>query len=94
MQRSGINASFCNATLLYTIPIPSTPRQTEDYCSLKNAIMELTCHILKFPFKYRDHEVNVSNFLLIIGERSEPHTYRTVGKNLRHIYIYKDRKNI
>ena len=24
----------------------------------------------------------------IIGERSEPHTYRTVGKNLRHIYIY------
>ena len=25
---------------------------------------------------------------IIIGERSEPHTYRTVGKNLRHIYIY------
>ena len=24
----------------------------------------------------------------IFGERSEPHTYRTVGKNLRHIYIY------
>ena len=24
----------------------------------------------------------------VIGERSEPHTYRTVGKNLRHIYIY------
>ena len=24
----------------------------------------------------------------IIGKRSEPHTYRTVGKNLRHIYIY------
>ena len=24
----------------------------------------------------------------LIGERSEPHTYRTVGKNLRHIYIY------
>ena len=23
----------------------------------------------------------------IIGERSEPHTYRTVGENLRHIYI-------
>ena len=29
--------------------------------------------------------VNAAN---IIGERSEPHTYRTVGKNLRHIYIY------
>ena len=28
------------------------------------------------------------NDILIIGERSEPHTYRTVGKNLRHIYIY------
>ena len=27
-------------------------------------------------------------FAIIIGERSEPHTYRTVGKNLRHIYIY------
>ena len=26
--------------------------------------------------------------IFIIGERSEPHTYRTVGKNLRHIYIY------
>ena len=26
--------------------------------------------------------------VIIIGERSEPHTYRTVGKNLRHIYIY------
>ena len=26
--------------------------------------------------------------IIIIGERSEPHTYRTVGKNLRHIYIY------
>ena len=26
--------------------------------------------------------------LRLIGERSEPHTYRTVGKNLRHIYIY------
>ena len=26
--------------------------------------------------------------LYIIGERSEPHTYRTVAKNLRHIYIY------
>ena len=25
---------------------------------------------------------------VVIGERSEPHTYRTVGKNLRHIYIY------
>ena len=25
---------------------------------------------------------------ILIGERSEPHTYRTVGKNLRHIYIY------
>ena len=32
--------------------------------------------------KNRDH-ANI-----IIGERSEPHTYRTVGKNLRHIYIY------
>ena len=34
---------------------------------------------------------NVSLYMLntiIIGERSEPHTYRTVGKNLRHIYIY------
>ena len=26
--------------------------------------------------------------LRLIGERSEPHTYRTVGKNIRHIYIY------
>ena len=26
--------------------------------------------------------------ILVFGERSEPHTYRTVGKNLRHIYIY------
>ena len=26
--------------------------------------------------------------IIFIGERSEPHTYRTVGKNLRHIYIY------
>ena len=25
---------------------------------------------------------------LIIGERREPHTYRTAEKNLRHIYIY------
>ena len=24
----------------------------------------------------------------IIGEQSEPHTYRTAAKNLRHIYIY------
>ena len=24
----------------------------------------------------------------IIGEQSEPHTYRTAEKNLRHIYIY------
>ena len=28
------------------------------------------------------------DLFLVIGERSEPHTYRTVGKNLRHIYIY------
>ena len=34
--------------------------------------------------KSRSHEYK--NYL--IGERSEPHTYRTVGKNLRHIYIY------
>ena len=25
---------------------------------------------------------------IIIGEQSEPHTYRTAAKNLRHIYIY------
>ena len=25
---------------------------------------------------------------IIIGEQSEPHTYRTAEKNLRHIYIY------
>ena len=35
---------------------------------------------------------NFANFrflvYIFIGERSEPHTYRTVGKNLRHIYIY------
>ena len=30
----------------------------------------------------------VNYVYIIIGERSEPHTYRTVGKNLRHIYIY------
>ena len=24
----------------------------------------------------------------IFGEQSEPHTYRTAEKNLRHIYIY------
>ena len=32
--------------------------------------------------------LNPKRGLKIIGERSEPHTYRTVGKNLRHIYIY------
>ena len=47
----------------------------------------------------RTHSVQISRALLeshvdhrvvmgLIGERSEPHTYRTVGKNLRHIYIY------
>ena len=25
---------------------------------------------------------------IFIGERREPHTYRTAAKNLRHIYIY------
>ena len=30
----------------------------------------------------------ISHVKIVIGERSEPHTYRTVGKNLRHIYIY------
>ena len=25
---------------------------------------------------------------IFIGERREPHTYRTAEKNLRHIYIY------
>ena len=30
----------------------------------------------------------INKYIYIIGERSEPHTYRTVGKNLRHIYIY------
>ena len=34
------------------------------------------------------HVNNTPVKLKIIGERSEPHTYRTVGKNLRHIYIY------
>ena len=24
----------------------------------------------------------------MVGERREPHTYRTAEKNLRHIYIY------
>ena len=24
----------------------------------------------------------------LIGEQSEPHTYHTAAKNLRHIYIY------
>ena len=33
-------------------------------------------------------ERSVFVIIIIIGERSEPHTYRTVGKNLRHIYIY------
>ena len=28
------------------------------------------------------------DILIIIGEQSEPHTYRTAEKNLRHIYIY------
>ena len=28
------------------------------------------------------------DILTIIGEQSEPHTYRTAEKNLRHIYIY------
>ena len=27
------------------------------------------------------------DILIIIGEQSEPHTYRTAEKNLRHIYI-------
>ena len=26
--------------------------------------------------------------LILVGEQSEPHTYRTAAKNLRHIYIY------
>ena len=26
--------------------------------------------------------------IIIIGEQSEPHTYRTAEKNIRHIYIY------
>ena len=31
------------------------------------------------------------DILTIIGERREPHTYRTAEKNLRHIYIYNRR---
>ena len=38
--------------------------------------------------KARPRAIYIIAVLPIIGERSEPHTYRTVGKNLRHIYIY------
>ena len=30
----------------------------------------------------------ISHVKIVIGEQSEPHTYRTAEKNLRHIYIY------
>ena len=42
---------------------------------------------VQIQFFYRKAQ-NVKYNRHIIGERSEPHTYRTVGKNLRHIYIY------
>ena len=42
---------------------------------------------VRIQFFYRKAQ-NVKYNRHIIGERSEPHTYRTVGKNLRHIYIY------
>ena len=32
--------------------------------------------------------IGIIDILIIIGERREPHTYRTAEKNLRHIYIY------
>ena len=34
------------------------------------------------------HSVDRPLVLTLIGERREPHTYRTAEKNLRHIYIY------
>ena len=65
MQRSGINASFCNTIsvrVYYSYPIHA--QTNERLLQSKNAIMELTCHDTDVSVKYRDHEVNVSNFLL------------------------------
>ena len=55
--------------------------------------MEVPCQYnLYGPREYiarlREYIQSLVDRKLIIGERSEPHTYRTVGKNLRHIYIY------
>ena len=44
-------------------------------------IANVTQRTFEIVPKNRDH----AN---IIGERREPHTYRTAAKNLRHIYIY------
>ena len=44
-------------------------------------IANVTQRTFEIVQKNRDH----AN---IIGERGEPHTYRTAAKNLRHIYIY------
>ena len=65
MQRSGINASFCNTiSVYYSYPIHA--QTNERLLQSKNAIMELTCHDTEVFVKYRDHEVNVSNFYCII----------------------------
>ena len=37
-------------------------------------------------FTHKYIYINIAKNL--IGEQSEPHTYRTAAKNLRHIYIY------
>ena len=63
MQRSGINASFCNTiSVYYSYPIHA--QTNERLLQSKTAIMELTCHDTEVSVKYRDHEVNVFNFLL------------------------------
>ena len=42
---------------------------------------------VRIQFFYRKAQ-NVKYNRHIIGEQSEPHTYRTAEKNHRHIYIY------
>ena len=40
---------------------------------------------------FQDRSKNRDHANIIIGEQSEPHTYRTAEKNFRHIYIIGER---
>ena len=72
-----IHIGYCKITTCYR----ARPDKRAQRCSVSSRRAERAPHL-----SYSGEKS--SSYIYIIGERSEPHTYRTVGKNLRHIYIY------